>query len=79
MMTVEIIEVKRQRAVELLIETDKSVVDIADSVGFRNSTSFARAFKPWTEESPREYRKKRRGHVKETKSPQPGEAGTKQG
>jgi AraC-like DNA-binding protein len=68
-MTSEIIEVKKQRAAELLLETDKSVVEIATAVGFTNSTSFARAFKSWTEESPREYRKKRRGHVNETNSP----------
>ena len=67
-MTAEIIDVKKQRAAELLVETDKSVVEIATAVGFTNSTSFARAFKSWSGESPREYRKKRRGHVDETRS-----------
>ena len=58
-LSAEIIEVKKQRAGELLIETTKSVVEIATVVGFTNSTSFARAFKSWTGESPSEYRKMR--------------------
>jgi AraC-like DNA-binding protein len=67
-LTAEITAVKQQRATELLVETNRSVVDIATAVGFRNSTSFARAFKSWTGESPREYRKKRRGHGDEKRS-----------
>jgi AraC-like DNA-binding protein len=67
-LTAEIIAVKQQRAAELLVETTKSVVDVATAVGFTNSTSFARAFKSWTGESPREYRKKRRGQGDDEKS-----------
>ena len=56
----QIAEVKKQRAGELLVETDRSVVEVATALGFTNPTSFARAFKSWTGESPREYRKHRR-------------------
>lgn len=57
-LSTEIIEVKKQRACELLVETTKSVVEVAATLGFLNPTSFARAFKSWTGESPREYRKR---------------------
>lgn len=60
----QIIEVKKLRAGELLIETANSVVEVATALGFMNSTSFARAFKSWTGESPREYRKMRRRNGK---------------
>ncbi len=56
----QIVEVKKQRAGELLVETTKSVVEVATALGFTNPTSFARAFKSWTGKSPREYRKHRR-------------------
>lgn len=56
----QIVEVKKQRAGGLLVETDRSVVEVATALGFTNPTSFARAFKSWTGESPREYRKHRR-------------------
>ncbi len=60
-LSAQIIEVKKQRAGELLVETNRSVVEVAAALGFTNSTSFARAFKSWTGESPRDYRKARRG------------------
>jgi len=59
-LSAQIIKVKQQRAGELLVETNRSVVDVATALGFTNPTSFARAFKSWTGESPREYRKNRR-------------------
>jgi AraC-like DNA-binding protein len=59
-LSAQIVEVKKQRAGELLVETDKSVFEVATALGFTNPTSFARAFKSWTGESPREYRKHRR-------------------
>jgi len=59
-LTAEIIEVRKQRAGELLVETGKPVTEVATAVGFANPTSFTRAFKSWTGASPREYRKNRR-------------------
>ncbi len=59
-LSAQIVEVKQQRAGELLVDTAKSVVEVATALGFTNPTSFARAFKSWTGESPREYRKHRR-------------------
>ncbi len=56
-----VIALKKRRAAEYLVETARSVVEIATAVGFTDSTSFARAFKSWTGESPRDYRKNRKG------------------
>lgn len=53
----EITSIKEQRACKLLTETDKPVAAIATEVGFTNATSFTRAFKSWTGESPRDYRR----------------------
>jgi AraC-like DNA-binding protein len=59
-LSTEVITLKKCRAEEFLVETTKSIVEIATTVGFTDSTSFARAFKSWTGESPRDYRKKRK-------------------
>jgi AraC-like DNA-binding protein len=55
--------VRRERGKELLVDTEKSIVEIADALGFATATGFTRAFKAWTGESPRDYRKNRRRHV----------------
>ena len=39
-LSAEIIEVKKQRACELLVDTTKSVVEVAAALGFLNPTSF---------------------------------------
>lgn len=44
------------RAMELLRQTDMSVIDIGQTVGFRDSTHFSRTFKKLKGISPREYR-----------------------
>lgn len=44
------------KAMELLRNTDRSVIDIAQSVGFRDSTHFSRTFKHLKGISPRQYR-----------------------
>jgi AraC-like DNA-binding protein len=62
-LSAQIVEVKQQRAQELLVETDQSVVEVATALGFSNPTSFARAFKSWTGVSPRDYRKRARRHT----------------
>lgn len=56
----EVIELKKRRAGEDLVHSDKSIAEIAASLGFTNPTSFTRAFRAWTGESPRHYRKSRR-------------------
>lgn len=53
-------EVRRDRAIRLLCSTDKLVKQIALSVGFSSEKSFARAFKQWTGDTPRDYRRQRR-------------------
>ncbi|MCP4406479.1 MAG: AraC family transcriptional regulator [Gammaproteobacteria bacterium] len=61
-LSAEVVELKKHRAAEDLIHSDKPIAKIATSLGFTNPTSFARAFKSWTGQSPREYRKGQRGH-----------------
>jgi AraC-like DNA-binding protein len=51
-------EVRRERAIEQLLRTTRSVKQIARDVGFRNEKSFTRAFRQWTGHSPIEYRSK---------------------
>jgi AraC-like DNA-binding protein len=51
-------EARRDRAIELLYRSDRSVKQVAWAIGFRNDKSFARAFKQWTGKSPADYRRK---------------------
>ena len=53
----EISTLKKQRAIEDLTHTDKAVATIGQALGFNNSATFTRAFKTWTGQSPRDYRK----------------------
>jgi len=55
--TAEMTTAKKEQAISLLANTDKPVSEIATAVGFIDSTAFARAFKSWTGESPRKYRR----------------------
>ncbi len=48
---------KRDFAIRELTHSDRSVFEIASEMGYSDPTSFARAFKKWTEVSPREYRR----------------------
>jgi len=50
--------VRRDLAIERLMQTSRSIKQIARDVGFHNEKSFMRAFKQWTGESPVEYRRK---------------------
>ena len=50
---------RRDMAVQLLVNTKKSVDTISDEIGFANITVFHRAFKLWTGGTPRAYRKSR--------------------
>ncbi len=50
-------EYKMQAAAEMLIKTDKSILEIAQSVGYSNGGKFSRAFEERFGVLPREYRK----------------------
>jgi AraC-like DNA-binding protein len=50
-------EARRDRAVELLDRSDRSVKQVAAEVGFRNEKSFTRAFGKWTGRTPTEHRR----------------------
>ena len=51
-------EVRRERAVQLLLRTAQPVKGVARVVGFGSEKSFARAFKAWTGRSPRDLRRR---------------------
>jgi AraC-like DNA-binding protein len=52
-----IAHLREQEAAKLLLETDKSITEIAMAVGFSELSLFTRSFKRWTGQSPREYRR----------------------
>jgi AraC-like DNA-binding protein len=51
-------EVRRQQAIDQLRRSRRPVKQIALAVGFRNETSFARAFKHWTGDTPSSFRRR---------------------
>jgi AraC-like DNA-binding protein len=50
-------ELRRDLAIDYLCHSEKSVAEIAESLGFAEPSSFHRAFKKWTGARPAEYRK----------------------
>ena len=50
-------EYRMKRARELLVHSDQSVAQIAQTVGYENQSKFTQAFKEETGMLPREYRK----------------------
>lgn len=50
-------EVRAQRAGELLTETELSIAEIAERLGFAECASFTRAFRRWTGSSPLRHRR----------------------
>jgi len=59
-LTAVVRELKKEKAIEDLLRTNRSIGDIASALGFDNATSFTRAFKTWMGLPPREYRKQHR-------------------
>lgn len=55
--------IRIDKAKKHLRQPDKSISEIAALVGIPNATHFATVFKKWTNQSPREYRKKYRSEV----------------
>ena len=49
--------IRRDDAMTLLTKERRTVLEVAESVGFADARSFSRAFKQWTGMSPREYRR----------------------
>jgi AraC-like DNA-binding protein len=54
-------EVRRGRAMELLLRTSRPIKQVAEAAGFLNEKSFIRAFRGWTGRSPGEFRQNRPG------------------
>ena len=53
--------VRRERAIELLLRTQKPNKLVAQAIGFGNEKSFIRAFRDWTGQTPADYRQQHRG------------------
>lgn len=53
----EIAKLRAESAERDLVHTDRRIADIAQSVGFKDPTTFSRAFKGWTGQSPQSYRR----------------------
>ena len=53
-------EIRRERAIALLLRTSRPIKRIAQACGFLNDKSFIRAFRLWTGLSPSEFRKSAR-------------------
>nr|WP_296495157.1 AraC family transcriptional regulator [Rhodoferax sp.] len=51
-------EVRRLRAQELLLRTERPIKQLAQATGFKNEKSFIRAFRGWTGLTPADYRRK---------------------
>ncbi|MEO6320188.1 MAG: AraC family transcriptional regulator [Polaromonas sp.] len=49
-------EVRRARALDLLLRTHRPIKQVAEAAGFQNEKSFMRAFRGWTGQSPAEFR-----------------------
>jgi AraC-like DNA-binding protein len=56
----EIAKLREEKASQGLAGTNRRVSEIAQTVGFTDPTVFSRAFKNWTGQSPREYRRTHR-------------------
>ena len=50
-------DVRKNRALELLLRTARPIKQVAEAAGFQNEKSFIRAFRGWTGESPAEFRR----------------------
>jgi len=56
----EIASLRARQAQNGLVNSNKRIFDIAQSVGFKDPTVFSRAFRNWTGQSPQAYRKTHR-------------------
>jgi len=53
-------DLKKDKAIRQLLQTNRPISEISAELGFSNPNSFTRAFKGWTGSSPRAYRKEHR-------------------
>lgn len=53
----EVARLRKERASEELLSSNRKVADVATAVGFTDPTVFSRAFKKWTGLSPQQYRR----------------------
>ena len=56
-------EVRKDRALELLLRTQRPIKQVAEAAGFQNEKSFIRAFRGWTGQSPAEFRRSKQAQA----------------
>ena len=56
-------DVRRERAAHYLAHTDEGLAEIASKLGFAEPSTFYRAFKRWTSQTPAQYRKRARARA----------------
>jgi AraC-like DNA-binding protein len=55
-------EVRANPSVELLLQTDKSIEQIGNRLGFYDTAAFSKAFKRWKGVAPKLYRKQKKAN-----------------
>lgn len=53
-----ITSLRKEKAQQLLAQNKRSIQEIAEALGYAEPTNFSRAFKTWTNESPRSYQQR---------------------
>lgn len=56
-------EVRMEIAIDYLQNSEKSIKDICYDLGYQEPSTFSRAFRQWTQQSPQEYRDSNRQHT----------------
>lgn len=67
-------DIRRDMAVDMLLNTPKTIGDIATQLGYSEPSAFFRAFRKWMSTSPDAFRRESRQAVQTIKTPAPGSA-----
>lgn len=51
-------KIRMEKAISFIVNTDMSITEVAEKVGFNNSRYFCTVFKKYTQETPTEYKQK---------------------
>lgn len=51
-------KIRMEKAISFIVNTNMSITEVAEKVGFNNSRYFSTVFKQYTQETPTEYKQK---------------------